>query len=352
MTIGLISSCHFSPPLKSTSKNIVIQANVSKYFHQQLNGTLFSLKDEMDIVYSNYNQNNIMPEGYSATATLTGKGNFKWALYTDMALIIYPPFGRAVILHPGDSLHISYLYDYPVYTGKNNQSLDMLTSLMKAEESILRPTKKNSYNVHSIEDYMEWNSYLDQKLALQVPILNKYKDEIPSGEYTQYATELFGKIEGDRLTAFSAFSDSVRVGRTKYTLSDLCALWDSTQNKPSRQWLQAQSTYTGSMSVLSAYNRMDAFRRLNFDFHNDSITSKELRACLYYNTAKQKYKGQLKEKLLVQILDEQTIQGLGIDNKVAQILLKDYYNQPDFPEYKTYVKDLENKAVKKVANPN
>jgi hypothetical protein len=163
-------------------------------------------------------------------------------------------------------------------------------------------------------------------------------------EYEFYKADLVGKLETQRMDAFIALYRAVIHGHFDLPNSeDLIKIWDSTQNKPSRQWLQSLSSYNGSIYDIYTFTWMNLYRQAGFDSAHSYYRSKEIYTRTLYNNAKQNYKAQLREQLMVHILDEPTITEMGLKNPTTQELLKDYYNQPGYPEYKAWVKNLEKK---------
>lgn len=326
---------------KTIKGRIVLEAEISKYFHWELK-EIFSVKDIIKIQYAPFHYITSAP----ATEVISGEvkyGKVKWIIYSNESLNVYPPFGASIIMKPGDSVHISYLKKIPVYSGTNSQSLALLNELMLTTEKLPKPQKKNSYNAKTLADFIEWDHYLDSVLALQIPIVEAYKDKIPVEEYIYYKGRTVSTTENNRVNAFTALSDSVQKGYPGLSSSDLNAIWDSTQYKPWRKWLQTITAYYGSVNDYYSYNRMEVWRRFGFDFKNDSLHDKEIRTYLYYTTAKNNYQGLVRERLMAFILDESTITEMGIKSSMTQTLLKDYYSQPGFPEYKAWVKKLEEK---------
>jgi hypothetical protein len=324
------------------AERIVIEAEISKYFFWQLKG-IFSVKETINIQYAPLdNQLSLSTSKIEPSQVINGKA--KWVLYSDKPVNVLPPFGTSVVMNPGDSLYITYQSDEPVYAGKNVPVMELLNAMTRTNKLLVTPQRKNSYNANTLQDYMEWNKYLDDKLMLQLPIIDSYNKKISRNEYEYYKQHFITDVENNRLNAFTALSDAVQKGYEGLSLSDLNFIWDSTQCKPWRLWLQSLPYYSGSINTFHEYNRMSVWRRFGFNLHNDSLQNKEKRTYLYYTSAKQKYTGLLRERLMAFILDEQTITELGIKNPMTQLMLKDYYSQPGFPEYKKWVKQLEEKA--------
>lgn len=340
--ILLFSNCTSTDNSKNNNAHkIIVEANISKYFYRELKG-IFEIKDEVALFYRPFP----LGKAESSSESVSGKvidSKVKWIMHSDQPIRISPPFGNPVIMYPGDSLNIEYNRDYPVYSGTNMTALTLLDSLMILNNHFVRPRKKHSYNVGNLEDFLEWNQYLDNKLVMQLPPIEFYKDSISPEEYEYYKANLIGSIEADRLHAFSGLYRTVYQGRSNLNRSDLVRIWDSTQNKPSRQWLHALSAYDDSIFDIYTFMWMEIYKQAGFDTANVYYKSKEVFTSTLYNKAKQNYKGKLREQLMAHILDEPTITEMGLKNPTTQALLKDYYSQPGYPEYKAWVKGLEKK---------
>lgn len=333
--------CTSTDNSKTHAPQIIVEATISKYFYRDLKG-IFDIKDEINLLYQPFPVNEVETSSKNVSAKVID-GKVKWVLYSDRPILVSPTFGNPIIMKPGDSLHILYNRDYPVYSGSNTILLALLDSLMLWNERIVKPRKKNSYNVDDLGSYNEWNQYLDDKLAIQLPIIETYKDNISPVEYEYYKANLIGKIEDERLHSFSALYGTVKHGKSSLSRTDLVQIWDSTQNKPSRQWLHSLTAYDGSIFDIYTSVWMEIYKQAGFDSANIYYKSKEIFTSTLYNKAKQNYKGKLREQLMVHILDEPTITEMGLKNSTTQALLKDYYSLPGYPEYKAWVKGLEKK---------
>jgi hypothetical protein len=273
----------------------------------------------------------------------------KSAIYTKVPVVLSFPYATTVIAKPGDSINVYYGEENVVYSGKDSNEYELLNEIMKIQKKFVRPTK-NSFTIDSLEDFLRWNQYSDDKLALLLPVVESFKDKIPSFNYEYYKADIINWIEFDRIYSFKAlrnYAHSTPI--SGLSSSDLNAIWDSTQYKPSANWFRSLSTFYGAISSLYAFNSLEVSRKFNFNVKDDVLSSKDVRTLLYYNAAKQNYKGLVRERVMAYILDEQAISEMGLKNPMTQSMLKDYFSQPGFPEYKQWVKELQSKAEKKLA---
>lgn len=342
-TVLLLNNCTNKGNSKSSAHKIVIEATISKYFLSELKD-IFSVKDEIPIYYTSFRDNHININRTLVPGRVL-KNKVRWTIYTDKALLISPPFGTSIIMNPGDSVHILYLRNFPEYSGKNSSTLALLDTLMFLAERVPKPEKKYSFNVASLEDFFEWNQYLNNRLEKQLPAIDLFENKISPEEYRYYKSDLIGKIEADRIKSFTALHSLVMNGYPGLTSSNLIHIWDSTQNNLARKWLHSLDTYNGSITAIYSFIRMEIRRQFGFNGNNDSLRRKDIYTQALYSNAKQKYKGEMRERLLVHILDEQTITEMGLKNIMTQTLLKDYYSQSEYPEYKKWVKELEKKKL-------
>ncbi|MBO9565452.1 MAG: hypothetical protein J7621_21930 [Niastella sp.] len=322
-------------------KKIIVEATITHWFHRELE-QVFTVKEDISLRYYPFPLKEVTPYA------ITLEGKFKeekvrWEIYSDQPIKLYPPVGTAIIMHPGDSMHILYKENYPHYSGSNIQAMALMDTLAQVKERLLSPFKKYSYNVSNMADYQDWNRYLDERMALSLPIIESFRNQLKPAEYDFYKSNFIGSIECDRVDAFCGLQRAASAGNTNLTISDLIQIWDSTLYTPTRQWLNGLSEYNGSIYDVYSFTWMELNRQAGFDFSTDSLKSQEVYARTLYNKAKQQFKGQLRERLLDRILDEKVITELGLRNPVTQAILQDYYSQPGYPEFKAWVKGQEKK---------
>jgi hypothetical protein len=323
-------------------KKIIIEATINKWFHRELE-EVFTIQEEINLRYQFFPLKEVSPD----VATVKGKvreGKVRWEIYSNQPIKLYPPLGTGIIMYPGDSIYVLYKENYLRYSGSNTHAMVLIDTLAQLAERVSKPFKKYSYNVNNMSDYQEWNRYVDEKMALSLPVIESFRNQITPTEYDFYKSNLIGNAECDRVDAFCALQRAVSsTGNTQLTTNDLMQIWDSTQNKPSRQWLNGLSEYNGSIYDVYTFTWMELNRQAGFDFSTDSLKSYDVYARTLYNKAKQQFKGQLRERLLDRILDEKVISELGLKNPIAQAILQDYYSQPGYPEFKAWVKEREKK---------
>lgn len=268
----------------------------------------------------------------------------RWEFFSKGPVMIKGSLGVFQLLSPGDSINIIQGKDGLAFSGKGAVKTSLWYEVRELDKNTIKPTK-NSFRVKSLAEYLIWNDYLDNLLQLQIPILDAQKENLQKDEYNYLKSMIVESAEHDRTNAFIALmGNSIKDTTSRITGADLCAIWDSTQYKKYSNWLRSIPAYHGPMHTHYAFNQCEVYRRFNFDLTVDSLMSKDMRTYLYYASAKNKYEGQIRERLMAYILDEQTIGELGLKNVMTQMMLKDYYSMPGFPEYKAWVKGLEKNA--------
>lgn len=334
----VLYGCSDSKSLPAGGK-IIVEAVIHPDVYHDLQ-EICQAKSKIDIHYTL--MKNQIPDRQIQTLSeeVTNK-RIRWIIYSDDPVEIFPPLGTSIILNPGDSIFINYRYAAPVYTGSNKHVLELLNKLMSIDAALARPIYKNKYLGITLNEVIEWNHYLDTGLALKIPIVESYREKITENEYLSYKLRIVNKAELLKLDNFSVLSSDVLHGRLDSTNVNLNDIWDSTQCSFWREWLLSLTNYNGFIDDIDSYNKWKVMRRFGFDTRKDSFNSDGKRAYLYYVNAKQNYKGELKEKLIVYILDQRVIPGLELDSSVNQFILKDYYSQPGFLEYKIWIKEKE-----------
>lgn len=269
-------------------------------------------------------------------------GYARWEIYSEEPVQLLLPTGRLNLVMPGDSIHIDLNGKYPVYSGKGYEKLTLWSQLLELEDKLEKPAKV-SLATKSIDEYLKWNEYLDQKIALQMPAIDSFKQQLRPFERQFIKTSIVYRAEADRLNSFISLEEYINKADTtsNETFKNLNAIWDTTQHKTWSRWLMSLSTYYGSMNAFYAFNKLQVQRRFNFDFKTDSLNSKDTRTYLYYQNSKRKFTGDLRERLMVFILNEPVLVEMGVKNPMTQAMLQDYYKQPGYPEYKEMIRSIE-----------
>lgn len=274
----------------------------------------------------------------------------KWVLFSKEPLMLLSKafFGDGMagrgmnyIVEPGDSIYVENSTAGPVFYGKGSPKFTLLYSINIEKGKVKIPENPKYYLTKSLEDYLTWNSYLNQLLRQCVSLIDGYKPQISAYAYNQIRSNIISGIEGDRLYKFwQLTSDAKRFGLTGQDLVNIC---DSTLFNEHVRWIQSLSANVNDVHYFYALNRVEIFRRFGFDFGHDSLSTDSKRRLLYYKLATEKYKGIVRENLLAYMMTSQVINELGFVPE-AEKLLADYYSTPGYSEYKSWVKAYEAKA--------
>jgi len=343
--VATIVSCrHPMVEQISANKTIIWLQLSAKMAHPKPEN--YILKDHMELEYLPVKSIDDDAKWQTVFARVPN-GNVKWIFYIDEPVKVNYGFGSLPLVNPGDSIFIEYNGETYKYKGKGSNKLACWNSMRTVMNDQKTPTFSNNV-IESLNDYLQWSKYVDVKLSMQMPMLDSYKARISTFEYEYLKAMVINSAESDRIQTFKA----LQVKSRKDSLlgvrpSDLSAIWDSTINNPHSQWLQTCEGYYGNTHTISDFNMLEVWRKFDFERNNDSLNSQELKNYLYYMHAKKKYKGLLRERLLAEIIKVQTAKMS--NHPITQLMLRDYYSQPGFPEYKKQVKDLEQKVSEKLA---
>lgn len=287
-------------------KKVIIEAEINKHFYSELHGIL-EIKEVLEIKYASLNSIVKDPPELQTLSENMSNGKAKWIVYTEDPVIILPPLGNSLVMRPGDSIHIKYLDPVPEYSGNNIQTCEMLNKLMQAEQAFVKPVKKLDYYSSALEEFTVLNQYYDNELNLQSSVVEDFKDKVLKEDYEYYKAGIVNSIERKKLNIFSNLRYFVMKKKSNLTPVDLASIWDSTQCGPGRKWLETLSIYYDPIRDFYTYNKMEVLRKFNFNIENDSIAKDKSIEKLFYNNAKYKYKGMVKDRLLAYILRKKSL---------------------------------------------
>ncbi len=338
----LTISCHHKViNTEVSARKIVIQVEMAREIVYQKPAN-FVLKDELELEYLPLKATEYSPQ-WSSVKTKISERKIKWVLYSDIPIQANYGFGRLSIVNPGDSINVRYNGKKSVFAGKGTDKLLIWEEVRGVGERMIQPTRNNLV-INSVEDYLAWNEYIDNKLTQQIAILNFYMRRIQPFEYDYFKEVIVSSAEDDRLQAFSVLKSLGKKGKLpNLKPSNLSAIWDSTQYKHWSQWLRSLSDYYGSLNALYQFNQFEVQNRFGFELNSDSFINKEMRGYMYYDNAKRKFKGLLRERLMAYTLYKLPIAKRNVGSPIVQSMLTDYYSQSRFPECKKWIKSLEDK---------
>ena len=335
----LIMGCQDTEVPQNPAHKIVIEASLSgDWMNQQIANT--SLEDKLEMKYMSTKSVAFKPPWNSVKAKIMA-GKVTWIIYSAEPIKAFYIAGVLKMVSPGDSIYMSYQANNPVFAGKGVEKIKLWNQVKEIETKIITPTSAN-FRITSTDDYLRWDRYAADKVALQMTIIDSSVNKMTQAEHNYLKAEIINTAELDRLNAFENLLSKFRKQKLPGTsLADICTIWDSTQYRDWSKWLRLQTDFNGSMYIISLFNEMEVARKFEFDGKNDSLKSREKRNYLYYTAAKQNYAGLLRERLMAYILVQEVVPKMDAGNAMREWIIKDYYGQPGYPEYKQMVKDLQ-----------
>lgn len=342
--------------INGTSKRIVIGGEIPPgYSNDFVDLTTFPLEN---ITY--------FPKEKINTSESVTNGMVKWVLYSDKPLYISTPFLRPSVVRfcaePGDSIQVNYINNNPVFTGKGSLKYNLARAFGRIEDSLentrqFKMLSPELVDVYSLNDYLSWNAFLNQKAKMYLLLLESYKGKISDVVYFIYKEKVLNKIESDRADKFSELVrkcidyrlSGKKTSSDSFSLSNLnlCEIYDSTLYGPSARWLQFNSPVVGDPYYLYRMLSLDIQRMekqfLKYNVKDSSTLKRTIDSYVArYNLAKTKYKGVRREEVLAFFFHyvRGAIHNVGFQPEIEK-MLADYYAQPGYPEYKSVVREYE-----------
>jgi hypothetical protein len=302
-----------------------------------------------DILWSPIDYIGLSPD-WITNSKRTKNNEISYVLHSDRPVVLQLNLlGNAVIMDAKDSVCINDGERGLSISGRGSEGIKLQFEIEQLKKELPRPTR-NYRLINSFTDYLNWKEYLDKRLDLTSQIIEKYKNKVPSSVYDWVKANAIYEVEGDRVETFMMLNKCrVRNKTIGLSQTDMVAICDSTLNGPWAKWLQSCNNcrflYTW---YFYQYNRIQIWKKSGFDFkRDDSLNTDSKRRLIYYNSLKQNYQGLLRERLLQYVVADETIKEIGFNDPVTETILKDYYSQPGFPEYKQWMKDYETQMREK-----
>ncbi len=252
--------------------------------------------------------------------------------------------GAPKITNPGDSINIIYTEKEKKCTGNGSIAFNMQEKIDQAFSSHNPKYKRSFLDIKSLDDYFEWKAICDNRLNKLISLVDSNKNKIPFSSLDYIKKTYIYFVEFARTESFRTMVERTRMSNTLKS-ADWVAICDSTLNDPWAKWLRSNSDGFPDTWYFYQYNRLQVWKKYGFDFTNDSLNNDAERRLLYYNALKQNFSGVLRERLLQYEIAVQVMKKLGYRHPLTAVLLKDYYKQPGFPEYKQWMKEFEKKAA-------
>jgi hypothetical protein len=276
------------------------------------------------------------------------KGNIKWLLHTEQPLYIRTAFQRiGIVVNPGDSVCINFTQNGLDFSGKGAEGLKLQYEIEEVQKGIVKPGQLYVF-INSPSDYLKWNEYFNNKIQSALLILDRFRDKITPFLHDHIKASIIYNAELDRAEAFMALNSyRIKNASPTFNIRNLSAICDSTLDSYWAKWLRSRSDSSLGTWYFYQYNRIQIWKRFGFNLSNDNINTDSKRRIMYYNSLKENYSGLLRERLLQYVVADETIKEIGFNNYITDSILKDYYSQPGFPEYKEWMKKYEDSMRRK-----
>lgn len=271
----------------------------------------------------------------------------KLAFNSSTPVTVEAPFwnnGTPKILNPGDSINVTYADKGKACTGNGSVAFNLEDKIDYEFANDHKKWKRSWIDIESLNDYMEWNAICDNRLKKFISLIDSAKSKIPFSSYDYLKKTYIYFVEHVRAESFMLMMGVTRMNGTLKS-ADWVAICDSTLNDPWAKWLRANSEGFPYTWYFYQYNRFQVWKKYGFDLTDEHLNSEAKRRLLYYNSIKSNYGGMLRERLLQYELADQVMRELGYKHPLTVVLLKDYYKQSGFPEYKQWMKEYEKKAA-------
>ena len=299
-------------------------------------------KDSLNLVYKSINSIGVV-DWMKESAPIIQNDKASWTILSDEPVRIFlGDFlkGRRLywLSEPGDNIKMSINNGIIKVLGVGAEKYMLLYELDSVLSKISTPSNANQYKTTSVNDFYEYNDYLNIQKKKAELVIDSYVGKISKLAYDYIRTDVLNEIEENRLDKFGGLKAIVK--KEKLTYEELGRIFDSCFYSKSAIWARQESPFAEGWY---AFVRAEVERKYNYDYELDSLKSRELRKFLYFQKGKEIYHGTTRERFFLRLMTAETIYELGFNDETEK-LLKKYYTEPGYPEYKKYVRDYENKA--------
>ena len=203
LLVLVLFGCQTSKVKQNETNKIIVWLQLSaKMAHPEPEN--YILKDNMALAYLPV-KNTGIDTPWSQVNAMVSNGYVKWIFYSDEPVKINYGFGNLPIVSPGDSVIIMYNGEEYKFRGKGAHKLVCWNEMRIIGNKMSLPTLSNNL-VNNIEEYNRWNRYVDDKLNLQLPLLDSSISKLSSFEYKYLKTMTISMAESDRIQAFESLS--------------------------------------------------------------------------------------------------------------------------------------------------
>ncbi|WP_276483738.1 metallophosphoesterase [Paraflavitalea pollutisoli] len=245
---------------------------------------------------------------------------------------------RALLLEPGDNITFHVTPEKVAATGKGAIKFELLEKIDQFQKSIPLPNNTRDYITTSIDDYYEWDAYLNKLVAGKDSILSHYQAKLSKYSYTLLRALMIDQNIDDRSDKF--YNLVFGLAKTqKIPGKILCKIYDSLYYPATNSRFQFCSTiiYGNWKPILFSIHRTYNFNRTDSTYqakYNTWITC--------YQKGIDHYVGLNKEQFIIDFLYKHLLKEFGF-TKELETYLKDYYSSSQSEECKQYLKSKESR---------
>lgn len=266
-------------------------------------------------------------------------------IYDDKGSSMLSRTGVEPLLEPGDSIYIKANASGLAYSGRGYEKFEILYRIEELEERFPGYSRwQYLKRPESVEDFLNLSANISQRINRRISLLQLYKNHISLFAFSYIQAQLIGFVEYERVTNFLSLYFEQK--KLQLTNENLINIFDTILAvSPARKLVSEANIPLPIVTYLFEYTRLDYSRSLSFkDYSVGEPTNERVRRIVsYYDIAKTKYKGVIREKLLAYIIRSWLIKRIGFVPEV-EVALTDYYSSPGYPEYKQLVREYEGVA--------
>lgn len=228
------------------------------------------------------------------------------------------------LVEPGDSITCEIVDGHFSYFGKGSEKINAVNELYRDNASHKKPSNPMTLITKSLEDFEDWNRYLDARTENMHKALKSIKPKISAFAYDFIKASEINKIESSRVTKFSSLIYYAKSNsNSKIGPENLCHIFDSTLNKPDAVWLRKYTYAVEQSSYLYNFSRESVRRDQMFDFDRlDKLNMDARRKMLYLEYGERNYKGLAFENFMLRLLTRDGIKEHPYDSMIVATVKK------------------------------
>jgi hypothetical protein len=267
-----------------------------------------------------------------------------WVIKSDEIINVSPypirmdDHGMRWIMEPGDSIVAMYEDERWRFKGKGSEKLNLINDIIGVNRSLTKPQNISFFSVESLEDYLEWDIYLDKAWEVTRSLFEYYKSRVNPVVLDYIKIMTISKLRYERMWKFR------RLPRKSFGIDKhkLIEIFDRDMLNESIMWMRSQtSSFVGSYGE-STFPEWLWARKLEFskDLSKASMEERIKNDLAIYDLTVKTYKGNALEYILASEI-ENKLRGDNFQPNVLAILSKYYADKDRDTSYKAYIKSIE-----------